>query len=267
MSQNWTTNDFLTFINEREQIRLKRKQGLPPPWTDDPILQHTRFTNIDRIHDSGTQMILNHVQNLDIYSQIFYIVLYRSAYSSKSLLLWFGKDWHIDIKRVRDEQLPNLGRMAYQLYLQKSETIQKFLVNKAFPIVENIADRFKHHHSESLVTAATHIAADFHSVHSLHLIFLGTEIAKDLASLHPERIDPNSSCPMNTGARKALKRIYRSKSQIYKIAQLQALTGFSESKLEHALCEWNRYTTRFDHVNEGKPLLKQWLWKPSDNFQ
>lgn len=42
---------FIDFIVEREAIRLKREKGMPAPWTDDPILQMYRFTNIRRKHD------------------------------------------------------------------------------------------------------------------------------------------------------------------------------------------------------------------------
>lgn len=51
------------YLNEREAIRLKRKQGLPGPWTDDPILSRYKFTNIKRINDRTTQWLLKHWYN------------------------------------------------------------------------------------------------------------------------------------------------------------------------------------------------------------
>ena len=42
---------FITFIYEREQIRLRRERGCDYPWTDDNILQTYRFTNIHREDD------------------------------------------------------------------------------------------------------------------------------------------------------------------------------------------------------------------------
>jgi hypothetical protein len=45
------------FMHARHQIYLKRKAGLPGPWTDDPILQNGRFCNIYRELDSVTQWI------------------------------------------------------------------------------------------------------------------------------------------------------------------------------------------------------------------
>jgi len=42
------------FIHERYQIFLKRTDGKKPPWTDDPILGHYRFTNVYREDDIVT---------------------------------------------------------------------------------------------------------------------------------------------------------------------------------------------------------------------
>lgn len=43
---------FVAFIEERENIRLRRESGKPYPWTQEPILQTYRFTNINRENDA-----------------------------------------------------------------------------------------------------------------------------------------------------------------------------------------------------------------------
>lgn len=45
---------FWYYMNERYAIYLKRKAGMPKPWTDDPIFQNYKFTNVFREHDRGT---------------------------------------------------------------------------------------------------------------------------------------------------------------------------------------------------------------------
>jgi len=45
------SEQFLDFIWERERVRLHKEAGLPKPWTDDPILQRYKFTNLRRHHD------------------------------------------------------------------------------------------------------------------------------------------------------------------------------------------------------------------------
>ena len=51
---------FVAFTHEREAIRLRRAQGLPPPWTSEPILQTYRFCNIRREDDRTTRWIADH---------------------------------------------------------------------------------------------------------------------------------------------------------------------------------------------------------------
>jgi len=50
----------LSWIQEREAIRLRRLAGQPPPWSSDKILQSYRFTNVRREHDAVTQWLHTH---------------------------------------------------------------------------------------------------------------------------------------------------------------------------------------------------------------
>ena len=71
---------FWTFICERQRVWHRRKlEGLPPPWTQDEILQRERFTNIYRELDPGTQYVITHVLEADAPKpdKIFNTMLYR----------------------------------------------------------------------------------------------------------------------------------------------------------------------------------------------
>ena len=46
--------NFWGFINSRHEIYLKRKRGEKKPWSDDPIFQQWKFTNVFRELDRGT---------------------------------------------------------------------------------------------------------------------------------------------------------------------------------------------------------------------
>ena len=46
--------EFYAFINERENIRLRKEGGFPKPWTQDEVLQNYKFTNVFRKHDRTT---------------------------------------------------------------------------------------------------------------------------------------------------------------------------------------------------------------------
>jgi hypothetical protein len=54
---------FLYWIRERHAIYLQRQRGLPPPWTDDEILQSNYFTNPYREHDRTTVWFREHVRD------------------------------------------------------------------------------------------------------------------------------------------------------------------------------------------------------------
>jgi alpha-glutamyl/putrescinyl thymine pyrophosphorylase clade 1 len=54
------TEDLFQFISERYAVLQRRKQGLPKPWTQDPILQNYRFCNVYRENDTVTQWIKAH---------------------------------------------------------------------------------------------------------------------------------------------------------------------------------------------------------------
>jgi hypothetical protein len=45
---------FWYWISERHSIFLRRQEGKPKPWTDDPILRDYKFTNPFRENDRGT---------------------------------------------------------------------------------------------------------------------------------------------------------------------------------------------------------------------
>ena len=49
------------FAVERQQIFNKRLKGMPPPWTEDPVLRRHRFTNVYRASDRVSQYLIKHV--------------------------------------------------------------------------------------------------------------------------------------------------------------------------------------------------------------
>jgi len=48
---------FWYWIRQRELIRIRKEEGLPRPWTGDPILQAYHFCNVHREDDRGTKEI------------------------------------------------------------------------------------------------------------------------------------------------------------------------------------------------------------------
>ena len=56
---------FWYFINERHQVYLNKRQGLPKPWTIDPILQKWKFCNVFRRLDRTTVWFLENFLKSD----------------------------------------------------------------------------------------------------------------------------------------------------------------------------------------------------------
>lgn len=50
------------WVREREQIRLRKERGDPPPWTEDPILASFRFCCVRREDDRVTRWVREHVR-------------------------------------------------------------------------------------------------------------------------------------------------------------------------------------------------------------
>lgn len=48
---------YFQFVRARHQAWLHRMEGAEPPWSDDPIVQTRKFTNVFRILDRGTQFV------------------------------------------------------------------------------------------------------------------------------------------------------------------------------------------------------------------
>lgn len=46
------------WVRKREEARRNKEAGLPKPWTDDPILQTTRFCNVRRMDDKVSRWLL-----------------------------------------------------------------------------------------------------------------------------------------------------------------------------------------------------------------
>ena len=55
--------EYLHYLNERENVLKKRQQGLQYPWTNDEIIKNNSFTNNHRFRDRYTIYVLNNIIN------------------------------------------------------------------------------------------------------------------------------------------------------------------------------------------------------------
>lgn len=73
-------DSYWRFAAERQSVLLKRLSGLPPPWTEDPIIAHYRFTNAYRVSDRVSQFLITDVINQGDQSDkelVFRVLLFK----------------------------------------------------------------------------------------------------------------------------------------------------------------------------------------------
>ena len=72
-------DEFFRFVSERQNIwRKKEELRMPPPWTNDPILQSFHFCNVFRRLDRGTIYALDYILNWpSLVDVLFNTVVYR----------------------------------------------------------------------------------------------------------------------------------------------------------------------------------------------
>lgn len=251
--------DFIWFIQERENIRLKKEAGHPRPWTNDLILDKTRFCNIDRIHDKGTIRLLNFVSGMYNWEKIFYITLYRSAISSEKFLERMSGVWIHDYRNLKflDFSISD-ARKPYQVFLRQGDTIKGFVVGVAVGVAKRIWYSLPDWNDVSILEASEDISSFYQARYGKKMIFLATEVAKDLSYFLPQ-INSDSECRMNIGARMALRKL-PGRSLYSKIEILLNSTSLNFSSLEHGLCEWGKYLSRKKYYEETGELKPAWIY-------
>lgn len=87
---------FHHYLIERYNIHKKKDvQHLPKPWTDDPILQRYKFTNVRREHDKQTKYLIDNIaknNSLSLEDKIYNIFLFR-AWNNWDTMKYFGGPW------------------------------------------------------------------------------------------------------------------------------------------------------------------------------
>jgi hypothetical protein len=114
------------WVAERELIRRKKEAGLPPPWTQDLILQNYRFCNVRRRHDRVSRWLIENLLNDSVYqywvNDNVYDYLGTAKFMSWSVLCRFV-NWPPTLIRLRQEGLwPGMGRIPWDTI---GETIDK----------------------------------------------------------------------------------------------------------------------------------------------
>ena len=92
---------YFAFLRERYRILLRRREGLPPPWTDDEVLRAWRFCNVRREDDRVTTWFRDRVRGplADDPRVLFAVVAFRwfnTIETGEAIRPWLMGDWDRD---------------------------------------------------------------------------------------------------------------------------------------------------------------------------
>ena len=125
---------FFSFVEEREQIRLRKEADLPYPWTEDKILQDFKFTNVHRHHDRTSRELrerfYNDHYNGDKKSILMNAAFFRyfGTYEFASVVGWTDYDdmnddhWE-EVKWEAADRLANKERVFTGAYVITNQGI------------------------------------------------------------------------------------------------------------------------------------------------
>jgi hypothetical protein len=263
--------NFWWFCKERESIRLLKDAGMPRPWTDDPILNRHKFTNIDRRYDRGTVLLWNLINEIPDSDAIFATVIYRFSGSMNGHIEMMHKTnsehWENKIKNT--QKLFNMT--AYQANWGSGKGRgMDFLKNITFPLSVKIHEYLKTQSDVKFtISEVANKICDYLAEFGYpRMRFQSTEVAKDLAERFSNIIDVNSDCHLGPGAIKGIKYIWppsagnkvpRGKKAVQKLLEDKSNPGYNWSVLEHALCEYSKWV---DYGN-GARAENNKVYKPT----
>lgn len=201
MSENFASERldlFWRFVCERQLIWRRRiAQRLPPPWTDDPTLQHERFTNVYRELDPGTRYVIEQILEADAPrpDKLFNVMLYRLVGRAETHAA-LGFQYLATFDPSALERSLKARRRAGRPPFTAAYMVSAYSAMGSSDKIENVARIFAslHAHFDELVTRLDHCAtaADVHSaLRSAYGFgnFLAYQVLVDL--LYPLRVYGN----------------------------------------------------------------------------
>ena len=128
------SNAFFSFVEEREQIRLRKEADLPYPWTEDPILRDYKFTNVHRHHDRTSRELREQFYNPNFHADKKTILMnaatfrYFGTHEFATAIGWTDfeamDELHWDyVKELAEDRLANKDRVFTGAYVITNQGI------------------------------------------------------------------------------------------------------------------------------------------------
>jgi len=279
------TERFYKFMDKRERIRLRKENDMPWPWTDDPILQTYKFTNVKRAHDRTTKWFWKNVldpnHNKPKEYLLFNCALFRyfgTVEFSEAIGGWTElwtehKEIIRDIAKSRLENNQKVFTGAYVITNQGIKAPKQDVVIDEFltPLWYKLPDLVK-------------IASDTQSWEAVAKRmmklkgfggtgFMTKEVLQDAlhTTMFVDCIDRNTWCPIGPGAKRGLNRVLEKpfNSPLKPEKGLQIMLELFAARTDYwpknfvqlelhdiqfQLCEFDKYERVKN--NEGRPRSK-----------
>lgn len=246
---------FLKFIEERESIRIKKEEKkLPPPWTDDPVLRRYHFVNIHRRDDYGTRYLLGKLKTRALSSPdlLFNIMAYRLFNRISTFEVIFPLLTSSYTPSQVYQPLSKLSRAGQAVFTSAHQSASNFEGIRTGDVIKNYSLLFKGYvkfcrkeweelfDQPTLMDAVKHLRTQ----KGMGALIAG-QVALDLSYFPATRFSDQDPMSLGPGSRLGLTQIYGRLSKKECEDQMLALaskSGIPPSAVEHALCEFSKYT-------------------------
>ena len=239
-------NGFKWFIQEREKIKLRKEAGLPRPWTDDEVLDKTKFTNIYRQDDKTSKFIFASLMEYTGINLFGNLVIARLINRIDVLQKVLPCSKETDLLFLLEE--PCMNSAAYQIAPNLAATHGRETNREV--IVHDIRNYIRPAFEAMNTTDNLSIAAErVNNALKGCLKFVSMQIVMDydyLTGSHPDQ----SNLTVGQGATPIIREL-GSLDFICKELNMQPID------VEHAACEYRKYIQR-----QGKNL-KNYSYKPN----
>jgi len=264
---------FWYWINERHSIFMKRLDGELKPWTEDPIFQVYKFTNVFRELDRGTVWLReNYIEKYPHDElMLFNIMLYRQLNTIGTIKeIGYLDNWDPDkvasILEARQGRGERVFSNAYLVVGCLGGTKIEQIVYKVMTVVwENLEPLYRCLSKTRTVKAACDTIFKYKGFGR----FISYEVACDLYHTEILRpVDRMTWANPGPGAMKGLKLLFPDMKGGFNgaIKRMRLLLSVSKSFLayyvpelemrdiEHSLCEFQKYHRTANGI--GRPKLR-----------
>jgi len=266
---------FFAFCREREQIRTRREQGQPAPWSADPIFQRGRFLNVFREDDRGSKAIVRFAEHLkDDLPRLIQALFFARWCNSQSTLDALDANLLAEPVRLRNnlESLPNQPWCNVTAYPVEPVTYKGDLYSR-FDTATTLFGEISKELTQAILDAQGDVVRATEAVNSMFAMSNDFPIFMaviDVAWFRPDVINPASHVPTGIGAVAFLDRLQQhlkldsheqtcdAMMALQKKHWPEAKRPFQPIDIEYLSCECRKY---FSYVNgtkqfEGKNLFR-----------